>query len=136
MLFFVVAGVDVKGGTCSLVTSPAFLTTNPHRAHHEAARASAASAIAVFNNSGSSSHSYGSASAAPLASASASTAPGTSPGHHGVPVHAVSSSDLMKRDLEHQLALVERDRRTLELELRETLGARRTSEDRVTKYVL
>ena len=49
-------------------------------------------------------------------------------------VAAMASNDSMKRDLEHQLAIVERDRRQLELELRDTLGARRTSEDRVTKY--
>lgn len=43
------------------------------------------------------------------------------------------SGDSLKRDLEQQLASVERDRRLLEHELRDSLGARRSSEDRVFK---
>lgn len=41
----------------------------------------------------------------------------------------------LKRDIELQLATVERDRRQLEYQLQDSIGTRRLSEDRVIKYV-
>ena len=54
--------------------------------------------------------------------------------HHTLNQASISIAELtLKRDLQMQLANVERDRRKLEHQLVETIGTQRHSEDRVIK---
>ena len=53
---------------------------------------------------------------------------------HPAAVAAAVTAPSLKRDIELQLATLERDRRQLEHQLQDSIGTRRLSEDRVVKY--